>query len=224
MNMEDGYIYAKNFFNELNSSSYDRIVKFTTFGKDFYWKKKMLEKITTEGTVLDLACGTGILSSLLKDSGHSVYGIDLTFDYLRILKSKNLKNFCVNGTAESLPFKNNYFDCIISSYLPKYCDIKKLVNECFRVLKHGGIVILHDFILPRRTLFRTFWNSYFKLLKFSGRFIKNWSKVFDELDSLIMLSKWYDSLPKIFIDKGFIHITSETFTFETAALIFAKKP
>lgn len=224
MNTGDGHIYAKSFFTKLNSTSYDKIVKLTTFGQDFYWKRKMLKKITTKGPVLELACGTGILSSLLKDSGYTVYGIDLTFDYLKILRSKNLKYFCVNGTAVSLPFKDNYFDCIISSYLPKYCDINKLASECFRVLKHGGIAILHDFILPRRKLFRVFWNSYFKILKFSGRFVKNWAKVFDDLDSLIILSNWYDSLPKNFIDKGFIDVTSETFTFETVAMISAKKP
>ena len=44
------------------------------------------------------------------------------------------------------------------------------------------------------------------------------------LDSLIILSNWYDSLPKNFIDKGFIDVTSETFTFETVAMISAKKP
>jgi demethylmenaquinone methyltransferase / 2-methoxy-6-polyprenyl-1,4-benzoquinol methylase len=224
MKSNEGHLYAKKFFNEFNAFSYDKIVKFTTFGQDFYWKRKMLNKITTKGSILDLACGTGILSSLLKGECHVVFGIDLTFEYLKIMKTKKSDYFCINGIAEFLPFKNNYFDCIIGSYLPKYCDLVKLVNECFRVLKNGGIVILQDFIFPTRLIFRELWKIYFKLLRLGGMFLKNWAKVFNELDSLIISSDWYYALPKILINRGFTQVTSESLTFETSAIIFAKKP
>jgi demethylmenaquinone methyltransferase / 2-methoxy-6-polyprenyl-1,4-benzoquinol methylase len=224
MEQNEGHLIAKNFFNESNALSYDKLVKFATFGQDYYWKRKMLNKISTKGSILDLACGTGILSSLLKKEGHIVFGIDLTYEYLKILKTKESDYFCINGIAEFLPFKNNYFDCIISSYLPKYSNLTSLVNECFRVLKKGGIIILHDFIFPIRLIFREFWKIYFKILRLSGRFFKNWSKVFKELDLLIMSTDWYDVLPKILLNKGFIQITSESLTFETSAIISAKKP
>jgi hypothetical protein len=68
------------------------------------------------------------------------------------------------------------------------------------------------------------WKTYFKLLKLSGKLLKNWEKVFDELDSLIMTTEWRDSLPKILLDKGFTKIISETFTFETCSIVTAKKP
>ncbi len=222
--IEEGYLYAKNFFNENNASSYNNLVKFSTFGQDYYWKRKILSKIPTKGLILDLACGTGILSSLLKEKGHTVFGIDLTYEYLKILKINKSKSFCINGVAEFLPFKNNYFDCIVGSYLPKYSNLTSLVNECFRVLKNRGIVILHDFTFPIRLIFRSLWRMYFKILKLSGTFLKNWNKVFNELDLLIMKSRWYDTLPKILISKGFTEITSESFTFETSAIISAKKP
>jgi demethylmenaquinone methyltransferase / 2-methoxy-6-polyprenyl-1,4-benzoquinol methylase len=64
MEKNEGYLYAKNFFNENNASSYNNLVKFATFGKDYYWKKKISSKISSKGLILDLACGTGILSSL----------------------------------------------------------------------------------------------------------------------------------------------------------------
>ena len=223
MEQNVGYLYAKKFFNEFNASSYDNVVKFATFGQDYFWKRKILNKIITKGIILDLACGTGILSSLLKEKGNIVFGIDLTFEYLKILKAKEPEFFCINGNAEFLPFKNNYFDCIVGSYLPKYSNLTHLAKECFRVLKKGGILILHDFIFPIRTILREFWKNYFKILKLGGRFLKNWVKVFNELDSLIMSSDWYNALPKILLNQGFTQITSESLTFETSSIISAKK-
>jgi ubiquinone/menaquinone biosynthesis C-methylase UbiE len=220
----NGYLHAKEFFNEVNASSYDGIVKFATLGQDYYWKKKILKMISTKGLVLDLACGTGIFSSLLQGDGNVVIGVDLTCAYLKILKKKEIGLFCVNGTAEVLPFKSNCFDYVVASYLPKYSNLFHLVDECFRVLKGGGKIILHDFIFPNRAVFRKLWKFYFMLLKQAGKHIKSWENVFNKLDSLIMTSGWYCKLPGILFDKGFTNITSESFTFETAAIISAKKP
>jgi demethylmenaquinone methyltransferase/2-methoxy-6-polyprenyl-1,4-benzoquinol methylase len=224
MEKETGFLYAKGFFNELNASSYDNIVKFTTFGQDHHWKKKILKKVSTKGLVLDLACGTGILSSLLQDNGNDIFGVDLTYGYLKVLKKKRRELFCINGIAEVLPFKNNYFDYVVSSYLPKYANLAHLVDECFRVLKGGGKVIFHDFIFPDRAVFRKLWKFYFKILKQAGRCLKSWNDVFNKLDSFIMTSGWYNTLPEILFNKGFTNITSESLTFETAAIISAKKP
>lgn len=225
MEQNQGYSFAIKFFNQHNASSYDTLVKIATLGQDYYWKKKISNKISNKGLVLDMACGTGILSSLISKKGCNVIGIDLTYDYLKILKAKRSDYFCINGLAEFLPFKESYFDFIISSYLPKYSDLVFLVDECYRVLKSGGIVVFHDFIYPIRPLFQELWKIYFKILKLvGGKFFKNWDKVFNELDLLILKSNWYDALPHLLIDKGFREVISETITFETSAIVSAKKP
>ena len=93
MEQNEGHLCAKNFFNESNALSYDELVKFATFGQDYYWKRKMLNKIPTKGLILDLACGTGILSSMLKKEGRVAFGIDLTYEYLKILKKRGFRLF-----------------------------------------------------------------------------------------------------------------------------------
>ena len=99
---------------------------FTTFGQDSSWKNQILKIIGRQSSVLDLACGTGILSLMLIDSAITkVIGLDLVFDYLEIAKKKTKKLFLINGTAEILPYKNECFDSITSSYLAKYVDIEK---------------------------------------------------------------------------------------------------
>ena len=103
---------------------------------------------------------TGILTSLLKQNNNIVYGIDLTFEYLSKLGEKSIEIDSINGTAEFLPFQNGYFDCIVASYLPKYVNLNILVNECQRVLKQKGILILHDFIYPKKLTYQLVENLF----------------------------------------------------------------
>ena len=55
MDKDFGYSYAKGFFTGFNATTYDRLVQFTTFGQDYYWKKKILGKMSTKGLTLDLS-------------------------------------------------------------------------------------------------------------------------------------------------------------------------
>jgi len=49
-------------FFDKTAYTYDKVVNLTTFGKDKYWKKEILKKIPNCNSILDLACGTGILT------------------------------------------------------------------------------------------------------------------------------------------------------------------
>jgi len=48
-------------FFDKTALTYDKIVQWTTFGKDKYWKDEIVKKIPPSDSILDLACGTGIL-------------------------------------------------------------------------------------------------------------------------------------------------------------------
>ena len=86
MDMAMGVRLAQSFFNKNNSGSYDRLVRLATLGQDMKWKKKLVESVPNGSLVLEMACGTGILTSLLKQNNNIVYGIDLTFEYLSVLE------------------------------------------------------------------------------------------------------------------------------------------
>ena len=77
------------FFNN-TSNSYDNIVHWTTFGKDSLWKHKILEQLTDQKTVLDLACGTGILTKQIakKLPQAKITGVDITKNYLEKAQKK----------------------------------------------------------------------------------------------------------------------------------------
>jgi len=54
------------FFNK-TTLCYDKIINRTTFRKDKYWKKEILKKIPQSESILDLACGTGILTRQISE-------------------------------------------------------------------------------------------------------------------------------------------------------------
>lgn len=223
MDMATGVKLAQSFFNKDNSGSYDRLVKLATLGQDLNWKKKLVESVPKGSLVLEMACGTGILSSLLKQNNNLIYGIDLTFEYLSTLGQKKIEIESINGTAEFLPFQSRFFDCIVASYLPKYVNLNFLASECKRVLRKGGILILHDFIYPKRCAYQIAWKIYFRIIKTLWRLDSKWASVFNGLDKLIINNKWDSEIDSILTSHGFVHISKEFQTFETSAVVSAFK-
>ena len=193
-------------FFDNTSDSYDKIVHWTTFGKDSSWKNKILEQLSTEKKVLDLACGTGILTRQIaqKIPQAEIVGVDMTSTYLDKAKEKSSSNhniLFVNQDAEKLNLGRR-FDCITASYLPKYCDPDTLIKNCLEHLNDNGKIILHDFTYPKNKFVRKMWNLYFKVLRFAGFFIPSWNNVFINLPSLIRTSNWKEEYEKSMIQNG----------------------
>ena len=178
-------------FFDRTSESYDKIVSRTTLGKDSYWKKEILKKIPKCDSILDLACGTGILTQQIaqKIPNAKIVGVDVTPGYLEIAKKKLASNpniSFVQQDAEKLNL-NTKFDCITSSYIPKYCTAEILVKTCLNHLKPGGKIILHDFTYPKNILVRKIWNLFFVILNRLGKYAPDWKEVFVELPKFNVL-------------------------------------
>jgi ubiquinone/menaquinone biosynthesis C-methylase UbiE len=108
--------------------------------------------------------------------------------------------------------------------LAKYVDLRTVVREHWRLLKKGGLVVFHDFTLPKRKFVRQIWNSYFILLDQVGRIIKNWRVVLSELDDVIVHSEWVKNLMRELQQVGFESITSKYYTWGTSAIVTGLKP
>ena len=75
---------------------------------------RLLKHAPPEGSVLDIACGTGRYTGLLLSRGYQVGGMDISSEMLTIAKARieyhpNLL-FLRNGDAENLPFEDRQFD------------------------------------------------------------------------------------------------------------------
>ncbi|MDQ3835549.1 MAG: methyltransferase domain-containing protein [Thermoproteota archaeon] len=222
MLVHEGHAQAMRFFTPANANSYDLILRLATFGQDRAWKNEIIRTVVNCSQILELACGTGILSSMLEERGKSIFGIDLTFEYLLALKRK-VKAPIVQGTAEFLPYCDKLFDGVVSSYLAKYVDIQKVIDECWRVLRPGGIIVFHDFTYPRGVV-RNLWNVHFDLLRLAGRFVAPWEVVFNQLDDVIKKSDWVDQTIAALKKRQFHNVNWNWYTGGTSALVSAEKP
>ncbi len=213
------------FFND-TADTYEKVVATTTFGKDRYWKKEILKEISQGNVFLDLACGTGILTRMIatKFTNAKIVGIDITKSYLETAKrnSKNYTNISfILQDAESLNLDMK-FDCIVSSYIPKYCDAEILIQRCFNHLNPGGKIILHDFTYPKNIFIRKFWNMYFKILHLVGFFLPSWKESMIGLPKLIRSSSWLENYQNQMKQYNF-KIKLKNLTLDSSAILIGVK-
>jgi demethylmenaquinone methyltransferase/2-methoxy-6-polyprenyl-1,4-benzoquinol methylase len=213
-------------FFDNTASTYDKIVSWSTFGKDRFWKSKIVNQIQRGDAFLDLACGTGILTRKIaqKFPNSQIIGVDITPSYLEIAKrnSSSYGNVSfIHQDAENLSL-NAKFDCITSSYIPKYCNPKALIQTCTSHLKVGGKIILHDFTYPQNDLVRSLWNLYFVLLRFVGNFIPEWKEAFLELPKLIRSTNWITNYEKEMKQSGF-DVQCQYLTLGSSAILVGTK-
>ncbi|MDP2684041.1 MAG: class I SAM-dependent methyltransferase [bacterium] len=104
--------------------------------------KKILKKYPL-GKVLDLGCGTGRYSLYLDSLGHSVTGIDISEDMIKLAREKSRKVQFIQGDIRNLPFEDNRFDIVVSGLAVHYVkNLEKTINEFSRVLRPGGQLVI----------------------------------------------------------------------------------
>jgi demethylmenaquinone methyltransferase/2-methoxy-6-polyprenyl-1,4-benzoquinol methylase len=143
---------------------YDFFTRFFSYGMDGRWKKLGVERaaLPQDALVLDLACGTGDFSLLIKQHcpGSRPVVADLTEPMLRLARNRGLQS-AVCGDACSLPFANSTFDAVFIGYgLRNFPDLNKAVREIERVTRPGGLLVSLDFFLPSNAFLRRFYLAY----------------------------------------------------------------
>ena len=220
---------SKRFFSG-NARSYDRVVRLATLGLDVVWKRRLLANVPPSEAILDLACGTGIVTFALAQRfpGARIVGLDITEDYLKVARRKaadlGLEVPFIHGNAETAVFEET-FDCITSSYLPKYVDPDTLLENLAPALRPGGVVVFHDFTCPTDPVACKIWLGYNRILNAVGRRLwPEWHDVFDNnLTELIVRTDWLRTYPPAFREHGYTDIRIERVTLDTGGVLFARK-
>jgi SAM-dependent methyltransferase len=92
--------------------------------------------------VLDVACGTGILSRTVAEwvsPNGSVTGLDMNDGMLAVARRKASHIEWKQGLAEKLPFEDEAFDAVVSQFgLMFFDDRQAAIREMMRVLRQGG--------------------------------------------------------------------------------------
>ena len=229
---EAGERYVAHFFPG-TGRSYDRVVAWTTLGLDARWKRRLLDLVPPSRAVLDLACGMGIVTFAILDRFPSarVVGVDVTEDYLAVARAKQRARggdvVWLLGDAVATPVtERGPFDAIVSSYLPKYVDPDRLLDNVLPALRPGGVVVLHDFTRPTALLPRLVWRAWYAVLeRVAPRRHREWRNVFDgSLRRLVSETKWVATFLAALQRRGYEQVRVYRLTFRSAAIVAARKP
>ena len=96
--------------------------------------------------LLDLGCGTGMLSKMLAEEGFKVIGMDISYSSLSLLKKQAPFVNAIQADANDLPFLMGTFPVVVSlGAWRHFADIAKALDEVSRVLNNNGIFIVGYF-------------------------------------------------------------------------------
>ncbi len=101
--------------------------------------------LTQKERVLDIGCGTGVLSKLVVQSPMVWINLDISMTMLKCsqkhLSKKRKNEICADATA--LPLQDNSVDVVLSNMALQWCpDPFVCLREIRRVLKHDGQAVL----------------------------------------------------------------------------------
>ena len=99
--------------------------------------------VAAGGRLLDVACGTGVLSKAFAEAGAQVTGVDASEGYLEGARRRRSHPSIAyeHGDVRHLRFDNNLFDAAVSTLaLDVIPEIEQVVAEMKRVTRPGGVV------------------------------------------------------------------------------------
>lgn len=222
--------FAEQFFSG-NAASYDHIASVSTLGLDAWWKRKILNKIPkTSSRIVEQACGTGILTCKLARLFPEcrIIGVELHEGYLNIARQKvrdlQLTNVeFIHGRAEDV-ILDGAFDCIVSDYLAKYVDLDRLVAHAAKMLRDGGMLVMHELTRPTNPLFLWLWTIHFKFLRAYGKWKHpEWDMAFRDVPLLLEQTRWVEDLVRALRANNFSDIQIERQIFGASVLVSARK-
>lgn len=113
-----------------------------------------LTRPSSEDTVLDLACGPGLVACAFARQAGQVIGLDLTPAMLEQAAKRQQEQGLTNlvwkqGDVQALSYADNSFSMVITRYsFHHLLDPQQTLAEMIRVCKPGGRVLVADVALP----------------------------------------------------------------------------
>ncbi len=151
---------------------YDFINNLITFGLHKKWKKQIVKisKSLSPRKILDVATGTAdIAIALTKITNCEIIGMDLSSNMLDMgnkkIKELNLHKSVKleHGDVENLKYGDNVFDIVTVGYgVRNFENLKKSLDEIYRVLKKNGTLIILETSVPKNNIIKLFYNFFTK--------------------------------------------------------------
>jgi ubiquinone/menaquinone biosynthesis methyltransferase len=215
---------------------YDLLVHLMTLSFDWVWRRRMYTKMDFSGEVmvLDLACGTGLVTFELsrRIRGDSlIVGLDLSPAMLSIANRKKqvLQGKCkvdfVRAVGEYLPFREATFTYVtIGLALRNFADKLAMFRDSLRILIHSGWFLSVDFVRPEGVILGRLYNFHiFHVLPTIGGLVSgHWKYTLVYLANTILKSTAKETSAAL-LDAGFQRTFSEKMTLGVVALVCGRK-
>jgi ubiquinone/menaquinone biosynthesis C-methylase UbiE len=139
---------------------YDTLEPVLLLGKQAEYDKHIVSLLDLNDSdrVLDLGCGTGVLTRMIADrlkadAGGTAIGIDAAGKMIKVARKKRAAINCIFEVmaAESISYENDSFDAVVSSLFFHHVQIdlkEKALSEAFRVMQPGGRLVIADMHIP----------------------------------------------------------------------------
>ena len=214
---------------------YDLMNRLMTLGQDQKWRHFVVGKaaqgfMSKPGHALDLATGTGDIAALIKKThpGVHVTGGDFSAGMLELAQKRfqQLDITWLKCDANQLPFPDGSFDAVTFGFLLRnVSDVHTVLNEVFRVLKPGGMVVCLDTTPPRKNLFYPLIRLHFALgIPLLGKLIARDPSAYSYLTQSTFDFIEAEQLEEHIRQAGFSDTGFRTFMFQTIAVHWGQKP
>jgi len=233
------------FYGDIHTS-YDRVNRIFTFGRDRSWRRHAAKELLKSGPgrVLDLCTGTGdFVLELARQADHSDKGIKLTgFDFSSdMLKEAQQKQGelqqgrslppirFIEGDAGGMPFEDDHFDSMgitfgIRNLVYENSNANRHLSEMNRVLRVGGELVVLESSKPANPFWRIFNDIYLRfILPYLGGLISGNLKAYKYLASSSKNYYTREEMGKILDVAGFKMIRRRSLFLGSVMLLVLEK-
>ena len=224
-------------FDEI-AHSYDPLNHTLSLGVDRLWRRDAINYLHQHATqpprqLLDVATGTGDFALLAAEKlqPEHITGIDISEEMMRIGREKIQKKGLADRIklqyedCSCMSFADNQFDAVISSFgLRNFQNLDQCLQEMFRVLKPGGLLVAIDLCSPTSfPMKQFFWCYKHVAMPVIGRFISHDRHAYTYLPATMDAIPQGDAMVAIFEKAGFQIVQFQRQIFGMSMLYAAEK-
>ncbi len=216
------------------SDNYDGLNRVISLGTDVKWRKKVVATVAAANpdSILDIATGTGDLAIQMVATGASrIVGLDLSEGMLKVGRRKisekgfNAQIEMIQGDSEDLPFGDSSFDAITVAFgVRNFENLKKGLEEIYRVLKPGGIFVVLETSVPTKFPYKQGYHLYSNLiLPVIGKIFSKDKDAYSYLSESAANFPYGIAFNNILQEIGFIDVEDLPQTFGVSTIYIASK-
>ena len=198
------------------ASRYDLMNDLMSLGIHRLWKSFTinLSNVRRGHQVLDIAGGTGDLTAEFAEKvgvQGCVYLADINASMLNVGRDRLIDRGLINNIryvqadAETLPFAENYFDCVSIAFgLRNVTHKENALASFYRVLKPGGQLLILEFSKPVIAALKAIYDTYsFSVLPKLGDWVANDAASYQYLAESIRMHPDQETLKNKVLNAGF---------------------